>query len=278
MKKKIIISTIIAVCLALSLTLAVIADKIIKDEGKKMDFTLLKDGELIETIASSDAYSTAISELNSYPFVDFTTMLRPRATVNNGFISTTSSVMQYLRDFEQAFPIKSMKKIDENNVLVTYKLDRDGTPVYAYVVFTKQTMHYETKDGVDEAGDYENWCCYGEYYFAVDSVPYERYSALKAGDSITSDELQALAIYSDSRYICRKDEKGAFVRDEICLLNEGILTLSFKWGEAEINAGEDIESVILTDAKFYPYDEKSEYADKVSTLLKNNVVELPRKV
>lgn len=235
--------------------------------------TLLKEGELMSIIENNRNYNVSLDKLNRYPWNDVVFVLPYKMT--NGIIPSASSISLYLHDYDNAWPIQSIKKIDENHIVVTYKLDNHGSIIYLYIVFEKEVKYYEAGEIVKESGNYELWMC-NEYYFVEDGISYADMLNLKAGGDAPEKLTESAQMKATKApIIIGLDGKGR--RDVELLTKNGLIVVSLEYEPGDKSKNEIVlEKCGIGNISFYPFGADDEKVTATYHILKAKAIELPQ--
>ncbi len=232
-----------------------------------LNFIPKKDGELISQIKEKRQQMVPISKLRVYSFSRFHHSLLERVgnAPSRPHVSSASTNVYYIWNFNDVFPIQSIKVINENKVLVTYRLNNDDNIVYAYVVFEKilneVALPYEL----------EVWLFCGEVYYISEKLSYENYKELKVGDKLSRKQMNKLAFFTESavmRLSSYEDIKIEY--EEICVLDEGLLQINVAVNDKSNYVG------TVTNIEFFPFGEVSERTKNFSIIDAKELLEYPQ--
>ena len=201
-----------------------------------------------------EQYNVPIETLTVYSYSEFWTRYDPSST-----ISITPQLI-YLQEFNSVFPIERVKMIDENTVVVVYKLEMDYEALdreiaLAYVVFKRKVAELTEEHGLDKVGSYESWKKNGEIYFVSKNLSKAAFSNVKVGDSLPSVIAVDPAVLFDGDKAHRTESIISFTTYRI--LSDGMMLIEF---EAPLNSSghsPGLSDYKVTKKTFYPYGEAS---------------------
>lgn len=270
--KKSYLLTLPVVVLVLAVSTAVVWATVESKKEKSIPL-LLEEGELMSIIENNGNYDVSLEQLNKYPWNDFVFVLPPK--MPNGTMPSMSSISLYLQDYDNSWPIQSIKKIDEKHVVVTYKLDKNDSIIYSYIVFEKEVKYYETDEIVKESGNYELWIC-KEYYFVEEGISYADMLNLKAGDDVPEKLAESAQMkVAKAPITIGLDGKGR--RDIELLTKDGVIVVSLEYESGDKSKNEIIsDDCRIENVLLYLFGTDDEKVTAKYYILKAKTIELPQ--
>lgn len=218
-------------------------------------------------------FSADIDELMPYDYENFMFYHGPRNCIINA-----SSQLNTLQQFNEVFPVQLVKAIDQDNICVIYKLEKEdcGTTL-AYVLFKRHVEYFTKDDGVDVSGNYEMWKKTGELYFVSEEMTQNDFSTVNVGDSILSViDIDGSVVFDANLHSVEILQHPLYVgKTSYRLLSDGVMVIKFEAPvDPETNLVPELSSFVVAEKTFYPYDGDSSPAGVslalVSSLLGSN--------
>ena len=231
-----------------------------------------KNGTLINSL-KNNPLNHPIHELKEYEYSRFVSSahLQSFDDFDDSFKKSISSKISTLYLFNKSFPVEHIQIIDDENICVVYKLKKNDSSIYAYVIFRKQTQELEASETIKESGTYEIWHNYGEYYLVSKNNKSSDYTHIKVGDKLSEKDAFDLAIHLNSlpQKLPINSENAEVVnviRHAVCLMEDGILVLTIEHNSGDVNT---LSNYTISEIDFYNSSSKDTQPYKFAIMSNN---------
>lgn len=149
-------------------------DNMFGEDEVHIEKSEIKNGVVDSKIESMKNDVLSDKNLTTYDRSDFMSTL---ALERSGQIEWQSSCApRSLAALDDCYPVKYMKKVNDNLLYVVYRLNEDDKDIYSYIFFIKSST--------EENNGYEKWILAGNVLWAAEKLEYSDFENIKIGDSL----------------------------------------------------------------------------------------------